>query len=132
MTKILVLYYSSWGHSEAMAYAAAEGAKSTGADVDVKRVPELVPQDVAKQSHYKLEQKAPIAKPEELANYDGFIFAASTRYGQFASQMKNFFDQTGALWMSGALVGKVGSAMSSTATQHGGAEAAILGFQVSM
>lgn len=132
MTKILVLYYSSWGHSEAMAYAAAEGAKSTGAEVEVKRVPELVPEAVAKQFHYKLDQKAPIAKPEELANYDGIIFAASTRYGQFASQMKNFFDQTGSLWMSGALVGKVGSAMSSTATQHGGAEAAILGFQVSM
>ena len=130
--KILVLYYSSWGHIEAMAIAAAEGAKSAGAKVDLKRVPELVPDEVAKAAHYKLDQKAPIAKPDELADYDGIIFASSTRYGQFASQMKNFFDQTGGLWMKGALVGKVGSAMSATGTQHGGAEAAILGFQVSM
>ena len=130
--KVLVLYYSSWGHMEAMAIAAAEGAKSTGAQVDLMRVPELVPEEVAKQYHYKLDQKAPIAKPDDLANYDGIIFASPTRFGQFASQMKNFFDQTGGVWMSGALVGKVGSAMSSAGNQHGGVEAAILGFQVSM
>jgi NAD(P)H dehydrogenase (quinone) len=132
MAKILVLYYSAWGHMEAMAYAAAEGAKEAGAKVDVKRVPELVPEDVAKQFHYKLDQKAPIAKPDDLGDYDGIIFACGTRHGQFASQMKNFFDQTGGLWMKGALIGKVGSAMTSAGNQHGGVEAAILGFQVSM
>jgi NAD(P)H dehydrogenase (quinone) len=126
MAKILVLYYSAWGHMEAMAYAAAEGAKSAGARVDVKRVPELVPEDVAKQFHYKLDQKAPVAKPEELADYDAVIFGSSTRYGMMTAQMKNFLDQTGGLWTKGALVGKVASAMSSTATQHGGAEASLL------
>lgn len=126
MTKILVLYYSSWGHMEQMAYAAAEGAKDAGATVDVKRVPELVPMEVAKAAHYKLEQKAAVAKPEDLADYDAIIFGVSTRFGGMASQMKNFLDQTGSLWMKGALVGKVASAMSSTATQHGGQEAAIL------
>jgi NAD(P)H dehydrogenase (quinone) len=126
MTKLLVLYYSAWGHMEAMAYAAAEGAKEAGASVDVMRVPELVPQDVAKAAHYKLDQKAPVAKVEDLANYDAIIFGSSTRYGMMAAQMKNFLDQTGGLWAKGALVGKVASAMSSTATQHGGAEASLL------
>ncbi|MBB5751933.1 NAD(P)H:quinone oxidoreductase [Prosthecomicrobium pneumaticum] len=128
MTKILVLYYSSWGHIEQMAEAAAEGARSTGATVSLKRVPELVPEDVAKASYYKLDQKAPIAVPDELADYDGIIFAAPTRYGVMAAQMKNFLDQTGALWAAGKLVGKVGSVITSTATQHGGQEATILTF----
>jgi NAD(P)H dehydrogenase (quinone) len=128
MTKVLVLYYSAWGHMEQMSYAAAEGVKEAGAEADVKRVPELVPEKVAKEAHYKLDQKAPIAKPEELANYDAIIFACGTRYGTMASQMRNFIDQTGGLWMSGALVGKVGSAMTSSATQHGGQESTILGF----
>lgn len=128
MAKVLVLYYSSWGHIEAMAKAAAEGAKAAGADVVVKRVPELVPEDVAKQSHYKLDQDAPVADPAELADYDGIIFASPTRYGMMASQMKNFLDQTGALWASGALIGKLGSVMTSSATQHGGQESTILSF----
>jgi NAD(P)H dehydrogenase (quinone) len=128
MTKVLVLYYSAWGHMEAMAYAAAEGAKEAGATVDVKRVPELVPADVAKAMHYKTDQKAPIATVDELPNYDAIIFGTGTRYGMMTAQMKNFLDQTGALWMKGALVGKVGSVMSSTATQHGGQEATILSF----
>ena len=128
MTKILVLYYSAWGHMEQMAYAAAEGAKAAGADVTVKRVPELVPDEVAKAAHYKLDQKAPIAKPEELADYDAIIFGSGTRYGMMAAQMKNFLDQTGGLWAKGALVGKAGSVMSSSATQHGGQESTILNF----
>ena len=128
MTKVLVLYYSAWGHMEQMAYAAAEGAREAGAEVDVKRVPELVPDDVAKAAHYKLDQKAPIAKVEELANYDAIIFACGTRFGTMASQMRNFIDQTGSLWAKGALVGKVGSAMTSSATQHGGQESTLIGF----
>jgi NAD(P)H dehydrogenase (quinone) len=111
-----------------MAYAAAEGAKEGGANVVVKRVPELVPEEVAKAAHYKLDQKAPIAKPEELADYDAIIFASGTRYGNMTAQLKNFMDQTGGLWMKGALVGKVGSVMTSSATQHGGQETTILGF----
>ncbi|OQP88120.1 NAD(P)H:quinone oxidoreductase, type IV [Rhizobium rhizosphaerae] len=128
MAKVLVLYYSSYGHIEAMAKAVAEGVISAGAEVDVKRVPELVPEDVAKASHFKLDQEAPIATPAELANYDAIIFGCGTRYGTMASQMRNFIDQTGGLWASGALVGKVGSAFTSTATQHGGQETTILGF----
>ncbi|MEQ8297280.1 MAG: NAD(P)H:quinone oxidoreductase [Nitratireductor sp.] len=132
MTKILVLYYSSWGHMEAMAKAAAQGAREAGVDVTVKRVPELVPEDVAKAAHYKLDQDAPIAKPSELADYDGIIFGISTRYGAMAAQMKNFLDQTGSLWAKGALIDKVASVMSSTATQHGGAEFALISAQVSL
>lgn len=128
MAKVLVLYYSSWGHIEAMAAAAAKGAKAAGAEVSIKRVPELVPEAVAKQFHYKLEQQGEIAEPAELADYDGIIFATPTRYGMMAAQMKNFLDQTGSLWMSGALVGKVGSVMTSSATQHGGQESTILSF----
>jgi NAD(P)H dehydrogenase (quinone) len=128
MTKVLVLYYSSWGHMEQMARAAAEGAAAAGATVTVKRVPELVPTEVAKQFHYKLDQDAPIADPNELADYDAVIFGAPTRFGMMAAQMKNFLDQTGGLWMKGALVGKVGSVMSSSATQHGGQESTILNF----
>jgi NAD(P)H dehydrogenase (quinone) len=128
MTKVLVLYYSSWGHMEQMANAAAEGARAAGADVTVKRVPELTPIEVAKQFHYKLDQAAPIADPNELADYDAIIFGTPTRYGMMAAQMKNFLDQTGGLWAKGALVGKVGSTMSSSATQHGGQESTNLSF----
>ncbi|TPW26375.1 NAD(P)H:quinone oxidoreductase [Pararhizobium mangrovi] len=129
MSKILVLYYSSWGHIEQMANAAAEGARGAGADVTVKRVPELVPQNVAEQFHYKLDQDAPVIDdPQELAQYDGIIFATPTRYGNMASQMKNFIDQTGGLWAEGKLVGKVGSVMASSASQHGGQETTIQSF----
>ncbi|MCB1420504.1 MAG: NAD(P)H:quinone oxidoreductase [Notoacmeibacter sp.] len=128
MTKVLVLYYSSWGHNEQMAEAAAEGARAGGAEVSLKRVPELVPEEVAKNFHYKLDQAAPVADPSELADYDAIIFSTPTRYGMMAAQMKNFLDQTGGLWASGALVGKVGSVMASSATQHGGQESTILNF----
>ena len=127
MTKVLVLFYSSYGHIETMAHAVAEGVTSAGAHVDVKRVPELVPDDVAKASHFK-PQTAPVATVDDLANYDAIIFGCGTRYGTFASQMRNFIDQTGGLWAKGALVGKVGSAFTSSATQHGGQETTILGF----
>lgn len=128
MTKVLVLYYSAWGHMEQMAYAAAEGAKEAGATVDVKRVPELVPEEVAKAAWYKLDQKAPIAKIEDLPEYDAIIFACGTRFGTMAAQMRNFMDQTGPLWAKQALAGKVGAAMTSSATQHGGQESTLLGF----
>jgi NAD(P)H dehydrogenase (quinone) len=126
MTKVLVLYYSSWGHIEQMAYAAAEGAREAGAEVVVKRVPELVPESVAQAAHYKTDQKAPIATVEELPEYDAIIFGTPTRYGTMTAQMKNFLDQTGGLWAQGKLIGKVGSVFTSTATQHGGQEATIL------
>ncbi len=130
MAKVLVLYYSSYGHMEAMANAAAEGARGTGAEVTVKRVAELVPEEIARSQHYKLDQPAPIAEPAELANYDAVLFGVPTRFGNMPAQMKNFLDQTGALWMSGALIDKVGSVMSSTATQHGGAETTIITTQI--
>jgi NAD(P)H dehydrogenase (quinone) len=127
VTKILVLYYSSWGHVETMAEAVAEGArKVAGTEVTIKRVPELVPDEVAKQFHYKLDQKAPIAQPAELADYDAIIIGTPTRFGNMAAQMKQFLDQTGGLWAKGALVGKVGSVFTSSATQHGGQESTIL------
>jgi NAD(P)H dehydrogenase (quinone) len=122
MTKVLVLYYSAYGHIEAMANAVAEGAREAGATVDVKRVPELVPAEVAKSAHYKLDQAAPVAKVEELANYDAIIVGTGTRFGRMSSQMANFLDQAGGLWAKGALHGKVGGAFTSTATQHGGQE----------
>lgn len=128
MAKVLVLYYSSYGHIETMAYAVAEGAREAGANVQVKRVPELVPEDVARNSGYKLDQKAPVATVQELPDYDAIIFGTGTRYGNMTAQMKNFLDQTGSLWASGALVGKVGSVFSSSATQHGGQESTILTF----
>ena len=128
MAKVLVLYYSAYGHIETMAYAVAEGAKAAGAEVKVKRVPELVPEEVAKASHFKLDQKAEIATVDELDQYDAIIVGAGTRYGTVASQMRNFWDQTGALWAGGKLVGKVGSVFTSSATQHGGQETTILGF----
>lgn len=128
MTKVLVLYHSTYGHIEAMAEAVAEGARSVeGVEVDIKRVPELVPEELAKQSGYKLDQAAPIAKVEDLADYDAVIVGAGTRYGTAASQMRNFLDQTGGIWMKGGLVGKVGSAFTSTATQHGGQETTLIG-----
>jgi len=129
MAKILVLYYSSWGHVETMAKAVAEGARQVdGVEVTIKRVAELVPEEVAKQFHYKLDQEAPIASPQELADYDAVIFGTPTRYGNMAAQMKQFLDQTGGLWAKGALVGKVGSVFTSTATQHGGQETTITSF----
>ena len=128
MTKVLVLYYSAYGHIEQMAEAVAEGARSTGAKVDIKRVPELVPDDVAKASYFKMDQAAPIATPADVANYDAIIVGAGTRFGTVASQMRNFWDQTGGLWAKGQLVGKVGSMFTSSATQHGGQESTILGF----
>jgi NAD(P)H dehydrogenase (quinone) len=126
MAKVLVLYYSSYGHIETMAQAVAEGARSAGAEVVIKRVPELVPEAVAKASHFKIDQAAPIATVDELPDYDAIIFGVPTRFGNMAAQMKNFLDQTGALWFAGKLVGKVGSVFSSTATQHGGQESTIL------
>src|SRR4030081_2341962 len=122
MAKVLVLYYSAYGHIETMANAVAEGARKAGASVDIKRVLELVPHDVAKASHYKLDQTAPVAKIEDLANYDAIIVGTGTRFGRMSSQMANFLDQAGGLWMKGALHGKVGGAFTSTATQHGGQE----------
>jgi NAD(P)H dehydrogenase (quinone) len=128
MTKILVLYYSSYGHIEKMAYAAAEGVKSANAEAVVKRVPELVPEDVARKSGYKLDQPAPIATIDELPSYDGVMFGTGTRFGNMTAQMKNFLDQAGGLWMNDGLVGKVGSVFTSSATQHGGQESTILTF----
>jgi NAD(P)H dehydrogenase (quinone) len=128
MAKVLVLYYSAYGHIETMAKAVAEGARAGGADVTIKRVPELVPEEVAKASYYKLDQEAPIASPAELADYDAIIVGAGTRFGTVASQMRNFWDQTGGLWAEGKLVGKLGSVFTSTATQHGGQESTILSF----
>jgi NAD(P)H dehydrogenase (quinone) len=128
MTKVLVLYYSSYGHIETMAHAVAEGVRKAGAEVDVKRVPELVPVEVAKSSHFKLEQAAPIATIDELANYDAIIFGTPTRFGNMAAQMRNFLDQAGGLWFQNKLVGKVGSVFTSSATQHGGQESTILTF----
>lgn len=128
MARVLVLYYSSYGHIEAMAGAVAEGARDAGAEVTIKRVPELVPQEVAEKSGYKLDQAAPIATVEELADYDAVIFGTGTRFGNMTAQMKNFIDQAGGLWAQGKLIGKVGAVFTSTATQHGGQESTILSF----
>ena len=129
MTKVLVLYYSSYGHIESMAEAVAEGARSVaGTTVDIKRVPELVPEEVAAAAHIKVNQAAPIAMPDELAHYDAIIFGTPTRFGNMAAQMRNFLDQTGGLWFANALVGKVGSVFCSTASQHGGQETTITSF----
>ena len=122
MARVLVLYYSSYGHIETMASAVAEGARSAGASVDIKRVPETCPPDVVKASYFKVDQKAPVATIDELANYDAIIIGVPTRFGRMASQMASFLDQAGGLWMRGALNGKVGGAFTSTATQHGGQE----------
>ncbi len=128
MAKVLVLYHSVYGHVETMANAVAEGAREAGAEVTVKRVPETVPEDVARANHFKLDQPAPVATPDELVNYDAIIFGAGTRFGTVASQMRAYIDQTGGLWAKGALVGKVGSVFTSSATQHGGQESTILSF----
>jgi NAD(P)H dehydrogenase (quinone) len=122
VAKVLVLYYSTYGHIETMAHAVAEGARAAGATVDVKRVPELVPAEIAARSHFKMDQAAPVAAVAELANYDAIIVGTGTRFGRMSSQMANFLDQAGGLWASGALNGKVGAAFASTATQHGGQE----------
>lgn len=126
MSKILVLYYSSYGHVEALADAVAEGARSTGATVDVKRVPETAPEEVAKAAYFKLDQQAPVATVAELADYDAIVVGTPTRFGRISSQMAAFLDQAGGLWMSGALNGKVGGAFTSTASQHGGQETTLL------
>jgi NAD(P)H dehydrogenase (quinone) len=132
MTKILVLYYSTYGHVETMAGAVAEGARSVpGAEVTVKRVPELMPPEVAAKAGAKLDQAAPIATPAELANYDAILFGTPTRFGNMAAQMRNFLDQTGGLWMSGGLIGKVGSVFVSTAT-GGGNETTITSFHTTL
>lgn len=133
MSRILVLYYSTWGHVETMAHAVAEGARSiAGATVDVKRVPEVMPPETLKQIHAKTEQRAPVATVEELPEYDGIVFGTPTRFGNMAGQMRNFLDRTGSLWQSGALIGKVGSVFVSTATQHGGQESTILSFHTTL
>jgi NAD(P)H dehydrogenase (quinone) len=122
MTKVLVLYYSTYGHTEQMAGAVAKGARSAGAEVALKRVPDLMPPEVARQAGAKLEQDAPVAQPGELADYDAIIIGTPTRFGRVASQMANFLDQTGGLWAQGKLIGKVGGAFTTTASQHGGME----------
>jgi multimeric flavodoxin WrbA len=120
MTKILVLYYSAYGHIEAMAQAVAEGARSAGAAIDIKRVPETVPDEIAKASHFKLDQAAQIAKIDDLVGYGAIIIGAGTRFGRVSSQMASFLDQVGGLWLRGALNGKVGGVFTSSATHHGG------------
>ncbi|WP_326540007.1 NAD(P)H:quinone oxidoreductase [Pseudorhodoferax sp.] len=122
MAKVLVLYYSTYGHIETMAGAIAEGARAAGAQVDIKRVPETVPEEIARKSHFKLDQAAPVATVAELADYDAIVVGTGTRFGRMSSQMAAFLDQAGGLWAKGALNGKVGAAFTSTATQHGGQE----------
>jgi len=122
MAKVLVLYYSAYGHIETMAQAVAEGAREAGATVDIKRVPDLVPPEMAKASRFKLDQTAPVAAVADLANYDAIIIGTGTRFGRMSSQMANFLDQAGGLWAKGALNGKVGGAFTSSAVQHGGQE----------
>jgi NAD(P)H dehydrogenase (quinone) len=133
MTKILVLYYSSYGHIETMAQAIAEGAREqAGTEVVIKRVPELVPDDVCAKAGIKLDQDAPFADPGELGDYDALIIGTPTRFGNMAAQMRNFLDQTGGLWAKGALIGKVGSAFTSTASQHGGQETTLVSIHTTM
>ena len=120
MTKVLVLYYSTYGHIETMAYAVAEGVREGGAEAVVKRVPETVPAEIAQKAHFKLDQPAPIATAEELAEYDAIILGMPTRFGRMPSQMTAFWDAAGSVWATGPLTGKGGSVSSSTATQHGG------------
>ena len=132
MIKLLVLYYSSYGHIEAMASAVAQGAREAGASVAVKRVPELVPEEVARRSGYLLGQAAPVASVAELPDYDAIVIGTPTRFGNMASQLKNFLDQTGGLWFEDRLVGKIGSVFTSTGSQHGGQESTILSTHVVM
>jgi NAD(P)H dehydrogenase (quinone) len=133
MTKILILYYSMYGHVETMAKNIATGAQSV-ADIEVtlKRVPDLVPEEVARKAGAKLDQEAPIATVGELADYDAIIFGTPTRFGNMCAQMRNFLDQTGGLWVNGNLIGKVGSVFTSTATQHGGQETTITSFHTTL
>jgi NAD(P)H dehydrogenase (quinone) len=129
MAKVLVLYYSMYGHTETMARAVAEGASSVeDTDVTVKRVPDLVPEDVARKAGAKLDQEAPVATVDELPDYDAIIFGTPTRFGNMCAQMRNFLDRTGKLWVNGNLIGKVGSVFTSTSTQHGGQETTITSF----
>lgn len=128
MAKVLVVYYSTYGHVEQMAYAVAEGARESGAEAVVKRVAETLPEEVQKKMGVKTNQKAPVATIDELADYDAVIFGSPTRFGNMTGQMKSFLDQAGQLWLKGALVGKVGSVFTSSATQHGGQESTILTF----
>ncbi|MCM3871453.1 MAG: NAD(P)H:quinone oxidoreductase [Pyrinomonadaceae bacterium] len=133
MTQVLVLYYSMYGHVETLAKAVAEGARSVpDAKVSIKRVPELMSEETARKAGAKLEQEAPIATVDELPNYDAIIFGTPTRFGNMCSQMRNFLDQTGGLWMKGALVGKVGGVFTSTATQHGGQETTLISFHITL
>ncbi len=129
MAKILILYYSMYGHVETLAKAVAEGVKSVeGTELTIKRVPELIPEEVARKAGVKVDQPAPIATVDELPEYDGIIFGTPTRFGNMCAQMRNFLDQTGGLWLKGSLIGKVGSVFTSTATQHGGQETTITSF----
>jgi NAD(P)H dehydrogenase (quinone) len=133
MARVLVLYYSTWGHVETMANAIAEGARGVdGVQVDIKRVPETMPEETVKQLGAKTDQDAPVANPEELADYDAIVFGTPTRFGNMSGQMRNFLDQTGSLWQSGALVGKVGSVFCSTASQHGGQETTLTSFHITL
>lgn len=133
MTKVLVLYHSSYGHIETLAGAVAEGARSVdGVEVTVKRVPELMDAETMKQYGMKPDQAAPVASPAELADYDAVIFGTPTRFGMMTAQMRNFLDQTGGLWAKGALIGKVGSVFTSSATQHAGQESTILSFHTTL
>ena len=132
MSKVLILYYSAYGHILQMAEAVAEGARSAGARVDIRRVPELVPEEVARAAGYRLDQPYPVARVDELPLYDAIVIGVGTRYGRMASQMANFLDQTGGLWARGALNGKVGSAFSSTATQHGGQETTLMAIHTNL
>ena len=132
MARVLVLYYSSYGHVETLAGAVAEGARAAGAQVDIKRVPELVPEDIARKSYFKLNQAAPVAAVDELAHYDAIVMGTPTRFGRLSSQMANFLDQAGGLWMKGALQGKVGAAFTSTASQHGGQETTLFNLITNM
>jgi NAD(P)H dehydrogenase (quinone) len=133
MTKVLVVYYSMYGHIETMAHAVAEGAREvSGVDVTVKRVADLIPPEVAAKAGAKLDQPAPLADPKELAEYDAIIVGTPTRFGNMAAQMRNFWDQTGGLWANGALIGKVGSVFTSSATQHGGQESTILATHITL
>lgn len=126
MAKVLVLYYSSYGHIETMSRAVAEGARGAGAEVDIKRVPETAPAEVVASAHFKTDHEFPEAQPDDLANYDAIIVGTPTRYGNMSSQMASFFDRTGGLWAQGRLIGKVGGVFTSSASQHGGNEATIL------
>ncbi len=133
MAKVLVLYYSMYGHVETMAQAVAEGARGVeGTEVTIKRVPDLVSEDVARKAGAKLDQAAPIASVDELSQYDAIIFGSPTRFGNMCAQMRNFLDQTGKLWFNGSLIGKIGSVFTSTATQHGGQETTITSFHTTL